>query len=463
MADEINPTDKEAIAENNAKVIAANAAQDLSGHSTAPNLGASTGSALDRLRETAIAQKKAEAGEPIEPAAPAPPNPGVVPEVTPKPATPAEPTEAEVLAKAKADADAEIERNKLAEAEALKTQTEELFKNVPPLPPNTSAKAGESFTALKQQAATQIRDLAKQIEDLTKAKTELEAKTKEPIPQEITKELEDLRQFRARLDIETDPKWKQFDAKVEQENEFIYAQLTKASIPAKTIEDIKKLGGPVNVNMEKILAAVTDPVTRQVITAKLADIEMTGYQKEQAIQKAKQDTRKYIEERQKEWEESTTSHNSATKKAIDNIVSKVPWLNTIEIDLKADEAKRKEQEAHNTYASAMRKELELASTDDSAEMRATLLVGMVNLFRLQTAHDLLDKAHKAAGVESKKKIDELSATVERLKAAGTTRLRTSGSPASETTAAVKPSVNEKPGDALDRIRAAKLQQQQATT
>lgn len=462
MATEINPTDKEAIAKNNAEVIAAQAAQDISGKGTAPELGVSTGSALDKLRETAIAQKKAEAGELPEP--PKPTAPAATPEVTPKPAAPAapEPSEADKLAKAKADADAELKRKQEAETEALKQQADELFKNVAPLPPNSSPAAGESFKALKQQAATQIRDLSKQVEDLTKAKAELEEKTKNPIPQEVSQELEDLRQFRARLDIETDPKWKQFDAKVAQENEFIYAQLKKSEIPEKTIEEIKKLGGPVKVNMEKILVAVTDPVTRQVITSKLADIEVAGYQKEQAIQKAKADTQKYIEERQREWEETATSHNSATKKAIDGIVSKVPWLNKVQVDLKADESKRKEAEAHNAYAEAMRKELDLAAGDDSAEMRATLLVGMVNLFRLQTAHDLLVKDSKAKEDESAKKITELTATVERLKAAGTTRLRTTVPPAGGATAPVTASVNERPGDALDRIRAQKIQQQQQT-
>lgn len=461
MATEINPTDKEAIAAANAETIAKQAAQDISGQSTAPGLDLSTGSALDNLRTAAIAQKKAEAGEPTEPA---PAAPAVPPEVTPKPAAPApaapapEPSAADVLAKAKADADADLAAKATAEAEDLKKQTEELFKNVPPLPANTSAKAGESFSALKQQAATQIRELSKQVEDLTKVRAELEAKVKEPIPAEITQELESLREFRARLDIETDPKWKQFDAKVAQENEFIYAQLKKAKIPDTTIEEIKKLGGPVSVNMEKILAAVADPVSRQVITSKLADIEMTGYQKEQAINKAKEDTKKYQEQRQREWEETATSHNTATKTAIGNIVAKVPWLNPVAVDLK-DPAKQKEAEAHNAYAAAMKKELELAAGDDSAEMRATLLVGMVNLFRLQTAHDILTKAHAEGEAKSKKQIDELTATIDRLKAAGTSRLRSTPAPSGDTPAPVVASVNETAGQALDRLRAQKLQAQ----
>lgn len=462
MAQDIELTDPAAIAAANAEVLKKQAAQDISGQTTAPGLNIPTGSALDKLRDAAIANKKAGVDE-LE-GDPAAEKSAAVLEVTPKTADPAppEPTEAEKLAKSKAEADAEIERHKVSTAEDLKKQADELFKEVPSLPPNASDNAKTSWAALKQKAAEQIRDLTKQVEDLSKAKVDLESKVKQPIPENVSKELEDLRQFRARLDIETDPKWKQFDEKVAQDNEFIYAQLKKASIPGTTIEEIKKFGGPVQVNMEKILAAVADPITKQVIASKLADIEVAGYQKDQAIQKAKQDTKKYLEDREKDWAESATAHNTATHKAIENIVSKVPWLNPVAVDLKADSAKQKEAEAHNEYATAMRKELELASGDDSAEMRATLLVGMVNLFRLQTAYDLLQKSSTGLEAKSKKEIADLTATIDRLKAAGTSRLRGNSVPAGEIKDPPKLTVHETAGQAMDRLRAEKIRASQAS-
>ncbi len=450
--------EKDEIARQNAETIRKQGEQDINGKSTAPDLSIPTGSALDNLRNAAIAQKKTEAGvqeDDVEPTiVPEVEKKEVTPEVTPE-ATP-QVTEAEKIAKAKEIADAEIAAAKAKEVAALKEQAEALFKDTPQLPPNASPKSSEAFATLKLKAAEQVNALTKQVEELTKIRADLEAKTKEPIPAEISKELEDLRTFRARLDIETDPKWKEFDAKTAQDAEFVYVQLKRGEIPDSTIADIKKYGGPGNVKMANIVEAIKDPIIRNIVSSKLADIDMAAYQKSQAIAKAKEDVKKYQEERSKEWESSATAHNTATQKAIADMTAKVPWLNKVTVDLK-DETKRKEGEAHNAYAEQMRKELELASTDDSAEMRATLLVGMVNLFRVQAAYEVLNKVHTEATTKSKKEIEDLTAQVTRLKAAGTNRLRTSVAPGSGAAAAAPTiSVNTKAGDALDQLRAQKI-------
>jgi hypothetical protein len=464
MADAIPvELDKDKIAAHNAEIIQKQAAQDISGGSTSPDLSLPSGGALDNLRNAAIAQKKAEAGD--EGVAPAVPEvvPAAAPAAAPEAAAPAAAAPsvtpaADALAKAKADADAKLAEEKTRQLEETRKQADELFKGVASLPPNASPKSSEAFAAVKMKAAEEISKLQAKVEELAKVKQELEVKAATPLTDEVKKELETLREFRARLDVETDPKWKQFDNDIAKHNEFIYAQLGKANLPATVIEDIKKYGGPANVNMEKILAAVTDPTSKRIIEAKLADIEMIGYSKEQAISKAKEDVKKYQEERAKEWEASATQHNTATKASLDALTSKIAWLNKVPVE--GDEAAKKAAEAHNTYAEAMRKELEVAAGDDSAEMRATLLIGMANLFRLQTAYDIESKAHTQLKESHKKEVDELTATVARLKAAGTNRLRTSTAPAGGAPAPTTPSLTESAGDALDRLRAQKMREQQ---
>lgn len=459
IAPVVEPTlDKTEIEKQNAETIRKQEAQDLSGHTTASDIDvtAPTGSALDSLRDAAIAQKKSELDTETPPAP--------VKELTDAEKAAAE--EAAKLATAAAAETAEKAAEETRRKEELQKQSETLFKDSPALPPNASPKSAEAFAAVKQRAAEQVSELTRQKSDLEKQVAELTAKANAPVPKEITDELESLRDFRAKLDVETDPKWKEFDAKVGESNEFIYAQLKKTpGITDATIADIKKLGGPAYVNMEKILAFVKDPTSKRLIEAKLSDIEMTDFQKNQAIEKAKADVKKYQEQRSKEWEEGAVAHNSNTKKALDGLTAKVPWLNKVAVDPKLDDAKKAAAEAHNTYADNMRKQLEAAAADDSAEMRALLLVGMVNSFRYEEALKAEVEAHAAAKKElggiqvaHKKEMDALNETVNRLKATNKSRLRDSSAPpGGGTPAPVVASPNETAGSALDRIRQQKIE------
>ncbi len=468
-------TDKEAIAKANAETIRKQGEQDISGQSTSPTIDVeiSAGNALDRLRDAAI--REAEPTEEEKAAAEKEAAEKAAAEAAAKAAAagtpPPEPTEAEKLAAAAALETAEKAAAAAKQAEEIQKRSDEIFKSAPTLPPNASPKSGEAFSAVKRIAAEQIGDLTRQIADLTKANQELTTKASAPIPQEITQELETLRDFRAKLDVETDPRWKSFDAKINENNEFIYAQLKKApTITAAVIDEIKKYGGPANVNMEKILATVADPTLKRTIEASLKDIEMTDFQKSQAIEKAKSDIKKYQEDRSKEWQESLNAHNTTTKKALDELTGKIPWLNQVKVAATASEDQKKAAEAHNAYAANMKKELDAAATDDTPEMRALLLVGMVNSFRFEealkaevTAHNAAKESLKTIEATHKKQVDELNATISRLKASGTSRLRTSAAPAGGATNQPEaPKFDESAGSALDRLRQQKIEASRGT-
>jgi len=467
MADEI--TDPKSVAEHNAEVIKQQAAQDISGQPAGGPTNLDGASSLDALREDKIKEAKElvqpnpEDAAAAEAAAKKKAEDDAAAAAAATGTTTATPPvvddAAAVAAKKKAEDDAAAAATKAAEDAAVSKRAELLFKDSPGLAPNASAKSGEAFSSVKLTAAREVSRLESENAELRKKVSEAEEKLKNPIPPELEQELKAHREFRAKLDVDSDPKFKEFDKTVADANEFIYSQLKKSPVVTdEIIADIKKYGGPANVNMEKILEAVKDPLIRRLVESKLADVEMVRYQKEQAIQSTKSNIAKYLEDREKELQTAATSHNSSTKQNLEAMASKIEWLNPKPIDPKLDANAKKALEDHNAYAAHARKELDLAITDDSPEMRATLLVGMVQLFRLQAAHDVVTK--RAAELETKlKAVEEANA---KLKSASVSRLRDSGAPITPSTAPKKgPDFTESAAVAVDRIRQEKLKAQQA--
>jgi hypothetical protein len=468
MPEDIDLTNKDAIAAANAETIEKQKAQDVSGKSTAAEDTLDAGSALDRLRDLAVEQKKEEAAEKTGGTPPA--EEGKAP--TDK-AVVVEPGEGE---QAKPAGDSAGTAPKPGETEGkpptdpaavpakdleAARKAEEIFKDSPSLPPNSSAKASEAFSAIKVRAAQEIAERDQKLAEAQAKLAELEAKANAPIPEEITKELESLREFRARLDVETDPKFKSFDAKADSVNEFIYAQLRRdPAITDSVIEDIKKLGGPVKVKMDKVLDALEDKTIRRVVENKMGDLETIAFEKEQAIKKAKENVKEYLASREKEYTEMATMHNTSTKKTLEDLASKVPWLNPIKPKADADEAAKKSAELHNAYAAQMRKELDLAINDDSPEMRATLLLGMVNSFRLEESYKGYKATTEAKIAELTKEVETANATIARLRSPSTHRLRESSAPTGGVPE-IKPPASaqftESASEALDRLRKEKMQ------
>lgn len=363
MADDIKP--KEGFADpaaNTADVKQKLEAQGPETGGAKPADLQNSSDALDELAKNLVEKKDKEKVEdaPADPAAP------VVPAVVPDPQ--------EVEAKAKAEAE---------RAEALK-KSEALFKDSPGLPPGASPKSSEAFAAVKIRAAQEISAREKELDE-TKAKLKAaEEKLAAGPDPEVTQELEDHRTWRAKLDVDADPKFKEFDKQVASSQEFIYSQLLKSpAITKETIKQIKELGGPEMVNLEKIFAAVKDPTLQRIIESKIADIEMAKFNKEQAIKTAKENITGYVAERQKAFEAGATAHNTATQKEFSNLTGKLTWYAEKPVDPKADEPTRKAAAEHNEFVSETKAQLEAAFQDDTPQMRALLLVGMAKLLYLQ--------------------------------------------------------------------------------
>lgn len=419
MAEEITPKADSSgfpdVSKNNAEVAAA--LIDQGKVSTTPDVNAETGDALD-----ALAKQKVEAED------------GTAKE---KEEADRKAAEEEAARKAaEADPEKQAEAKAAAEkSEAEKKRVEEIFKDAPGLPPNSSPKAAESFSAVKVKAAQEISARDQQIEDLKKKNQELETKVKTPVPEEVTKELEDLRQWRAKLDVEVDPKFKEYEKTISTSQEFIYAQLKKSpKITDETIAAIKKHGGPENINLTKIFEEIADPTIQRLVESKVADIEMAKFHRDQAIKSAKENITGYMADRQKQWESAATQHNSDTAAVLNQHIPKLEYLQEKPIPAGVDAATKKSLEAHNAFVKETTGYVQAALKDDSPDMRAVMIIGMAQLLYLKP--QLASATARVTQLE--KDLKEAQEKIDKFKGASVSRLRESAVPPGGKTPEVKP-------------------------
>jgi hypothetical protein len=405
MPENTEPT-AEQIAENNAKVKLQLEAQNRETATPDSKGLQDSNSALDDLAKEIVEKKQdpapKEKKEDEAPPAPAP-----------------DPKEAEAAARA------------AAEKEALEKKSQDLFKDSPSLPAGASPKSSEAFASVKLRAAQEIAARDKELEEIRTKVKEMEAKLQSGPDPELIKELEDHRNWRAKLDVEADPSFKKFDQEVARNSEFIYAQLAKSAVISKeTIDLIKKHGGPDRVKWDKIFTLLNDPTTQRIIESKIADIEVAKFSKEEAIKAAKENIGQYQAERQKAIEQSFSTHNEVTAKELKSLTDKLPWFAEKTADAKADEAAKKDVEAHNAFLKETKAHLETALKDDSAQMRAIMLTGMAQLLYTQRVRET-EKATSTARISTlEKELAAANAKIEKFNNAsgGATRIKESAAP-----------------------------------
>lgn len=421
MADKINPPEgatgfPDADAHNekiNRELEAQNALKVVD-----PKDLADTGDALDKLL-TEKSKKAEDDAEKVK----------IEAEAKAKAAPTDEETKKKVELEAKQKADDEA---KAKEAEAVKKRAEDFFKDSPGLPPGASPKSSEAFSTIKIKAAQELSARDSKIAELDKQIKDLQEKLKNPVPPELDKEVKDLRAWRAKLDVDADPKFKEFDKQVSTAQEFIYAQLKKSpAISDEVIQEIKKFGGPENVNMSKIFDHVKDPTLQRLVESKLADIEMAKFNKEAAIKVAKENISQYMTERQKQLEQVANGDAAATQKFLGELTAKLDWFKEKKAPDNADEATKQSVNDYNNFVTDTKKQLDAALQDNSPEMKAIMIAGMAQLFHLQRTHEgtLAEVKTKDAVVAQKDAtIKELTEKIDRLKSASVSRFRESGAP-----------------------------------
>lgn len=394
---------------NNAAVAATLAAQDINTKSSVSSSEDQRGTfaALDELAKAKSEENAKNAEE----------APVVTPKAGETPAT-ADPAPAP-----KPDSTPVVVPEATPETIAAKKVSDELFKDVQ-LPTNRSPKSAEAFATVKERAAREIENRDRALIDLQAQLKDAEAKLQNPVPEEIEKELKELREWRAKLDVDADPKFKEFDQKVAGTEDFIYAQLRKSPVVTdEIIADIKKYGGPANVNLNKLWAAVNDPTLQRIVESRIAEIEQVKFTKEEAIKATKANVSEYVANRAKEFETSKSAHNSETEKCLAEVTGKLTWLRPVVADPKAADKAKAEADAadHNKFVAEVKGQLDAASKDDSPQMRAILLAGMAQLLQYQRSYEV----KKTALAVAEKQVAELTAKLDRFKGASASRIRES--------------------------------------
>ena len=430
------PTAEE-VAAHNAAVKAKVADQDAAGNPTPDPLEQkAAGDALDALL------KKAEekAGKEVD-VEPAPPKPGAVePKVTDDPA-------------AKAAAEEAAKKEEAAKAErltALRQADETIFKDAPKLPQGASVKSSEAFESIKLRASQEISKLSSELETLKKSLAEKEAAAGKVPPdvEQKLKEAEELKKWRAKLDVEFDPQFKTYDEEASQSRNFIYDQLKKGGISDATIETIKKYGGPDKVLMKPILESLKDTSAQRLVEAELATIEKAKYKKEQMILSTKTNIDDYIKSKEEKDAKASTLAVEDTRKELDNLWKDLDWAKPQTPKQGATPEEKAAVETHNKFTAQIRKELDEAMTVNTPQMKATLLVSVAQLFNLQGAHKALKESFDKLETEAK----ELREFKSKFKNATRSRLPESQAPSSGLAPLQKP-VNQFTTSAADGIDA----------
>ena len=410
-------TSTEEIAANNAEVAAKLADQDSAGHANAGTDAtfADVGSALDKA---AAAKQKEKEAVPVT-------------EVIVAPKTDEDPDAAKKAEEAAAAAKA---------AEEAKQAANDRFKDSPQLPQGASTKSHEAFAAIKVKAAQELSAKEKEVADLKKALAEREEKLKNPVPKEILDELAESRAFRAKLDVDVDPKFKELDKGINASREFCYAQLRKSPVVTDaTIDAIKKAGGIDNISLSKLFEAIEDPTMQRLVESRVADIEQRKYEKQQAIDSAKGNITDYLKQKETDLVQADKAHYEGTKVQLDKLLEGEDFLK-----------QKGGDEEHNKAAAEYQRDITEALKDKSPFMRAVLIQGTIRLFHERKEHAKVSAERDGL----KKDIEALNAKIEAMKKSSTTRLRESAAPADGRMPEFKDDAKvftERPGDAIDRL------------
>jgi hypothetical protein len=365
--------------------------------------------------------------------------------------------EAAAAEAAKTDEEKEAERKaaeEAAAAEAAKAAEEDPYKDVE-LPANARGKSAEAFATVKARAAA---DLAKRDEEISKLKSQIEqheAAMSDPVPAETKKELEELRLFRAKLDLQADPEFtKKYTGKIDQTNEFIYAQLKSTGVVGdEHIAKIRELGGLDKTNYEQILEKIDNPQVVRLVQGKLDEIAVLRFEKGRALEVAQGDVEKYVKDRQEQYTKSLTAHHETTNAELEKIYTKnMAWLNDPELPATASADEKTIHADAVKFNGEVRGHMAVALKDDSPEMRAVLIAGMGQLLYLKRQYEMTSKALEI----SEKSRKELEAKLDKIKRASVSKLRESNAPPSPGLPKPKMDVNTSAAEALDAHRKEQL-------
>ena len=308
-------------------------------------------------------------------------------------------------------------------AEDTKPEKDELDSVA--LPPYTKPSTAESFAKVKELARQKLREREARITELEEKAKQLDEEVKTRPAKETVAELEELRQWRKRIDVEHAPEWKDYDKKVEQKWEGVYAKLKASGITDAQVKQIKDLGGPEKVDWEPFYQAGLPSATRRYLESQMTAVENLREEREHAIAAAREGADEFLSARGKQ-----------AAQVAEALIGGFEWAKEQPVPATATAEQKAQIAAANAFAKETQARVRSAVADDTPQTRAELAVGtaLAYYFKRQaeqvsaTAQKTKEEADKRVA-EAEKKAAQLSEELERVRKSSGSRKQTSPSPA----------------------------------
>lgn len=312
------------------------------------------------------------------------------------------------------------------------------------LPPHAKPNTVKSFDEVKRIAREELAEKDKAIAAKEKEITELKAKLPKDggLTPELQKEVEELRAFRRAYDYQNDSEFKKtYDEPLSANETSILKKLESIGFKPEQIAKAKQIGLE-NLDWKPIFEQF--PQIQRSVDALLVDSERIKEKRAQALEAAKGNPQQYEEQRKKSEEQRTAADKAAEQRVIEETLGKTDWFKQVEVPADATAEKKAEIDAQNAFFKEQQERLKLLQSDNSPEMRGTLIASTMLAFQLQRQASYYRQKFEAADSELQKV----------RKASATRSSRTAAAPSEVPPPKSSPFA---PGaDAIDRLRAEQL-------
>lgn len=268
-----------------------------------------------------------------------------------------------------------------------------------------------------------LRDMAKHFKTQAEVLPQLQQRLQElerrnvQIPQDMVKELEELRTFRRVFDTENDPEFKkQFDGKIESLDNDVLAILLKNGLPEETANQIKQVGiDKISPKWweEAILSKLTF-VDRERVQKRLAERADTIEQRHKEIQKFQQDRESFVQRDQQERIEQFNRTEEEIYDHVDQLTENVPWARYQDIPDNATPEQINQIEAHNKTVEELERQFVQALFPATSQARAEVAAAAVASTKL--ASSVQDLSTRLADANAR--AEKLQKELEAIRAAG---------------------------------------------
>ena len=276
---------------------------------------------------------------------------------------------------------------------------------------DASQKTKDTFANLKEISAARIKEKNDEIARLKAEQDRAieaarqaaieEAQKQVAVPEDVQKELEELRQLRARVDVESDPKFKeQFDSKKEANYESIYKELAQFGLKESELKVLRKIGEAEKIENITEMAAKLPPASRLKIEAKLFENLNLSDAREKALADARERAQQIWQEREGQTKAQQEAAKAEREKAIASFKSHEIFKKA-EIPANTPPEQRKKLEAANQQREKLQKLYDEVVNDETPMAKAEAAFGLVLAHQFKSELD----AAKAELAAAKKELE----------------------------------------------------------